>query len=88
MWVDSGIIDDSIYSIIALPSNRRVDCLHDDEIFQDALKQKDIPYGPLWSDEGVYIAKELHLKFPEEFSNIFLGLGGFHLEKACYGCLN
>ena len=50
--------------------------------FQDVLKQKNLPYGPLWCDEGVYhIAKELQLLKPETFSNIFLGLGGFHMEK-------
>ena len=34
--------------------------------FQNVLKQKEVPYGPLWSDEGLYrIAKELQLQFPE-----------------------
>ena len=46
--------------------------------FQDALKQKGDTYGALWADEGVYrIAKEIQLVKPDEFSNIFLGLGGF-----------
>ena len=50
--------------------------------FQDILKQKSLDYGPLWSDEGVYrIAKEIQLLQPGKFDNIFLGIGGFHLEK-------
>ena len=58
--------------------------------FQDALKQKGDVYGGLWADEGVYrIAKEIQLLKPDQFSNIFLGLGGFHMEKigfiACLG---
>ena len=55
--------------------------------FQDVLKQKGAPYGALWCDEGVYhIAKELQLLNPEGFKNIFLGLGGFHMEKNLLGC--
>ena len=50
--------------------------------FQDILKQRQQPYGSLWSDEGVYhIAKELQFLNPTKFDNIFLGLGGFHLGK-------
>ena len=56
--------------------------------FQDVLEQKQLSNGPLWSDEGVYrIAKEIQLRQPDKFSNIFLGLGGFHLEKVILGCL-
>ena len=56
--------------------------------FQDLLLQKNIPYGRLWSDEGVYkIAKEIQLLRPQEFDNIFLGLGGFHMEKVVLACL-
>ena len=56
--------------------------------FQDVLKQLGLPYGPLWSDEGVYhIAKELQLLNPNLFQNIFLGLGGFHTEKIVLACL-
>ena len=56
--------------------------------FQDVLQQKQLPYGPLWCDEGVYrIAKELQLLNPIGFSNIFLGLGGFHMEKIVIACL-
>ena len=56
--------------------------------FQDALKQKGDSYGGLWADEGVYhIAKEIQLLKPEQFKNIFLGLGGFHMEKIILACL-
>jgi len=56
--------------------------------FQDVLKQKGDPYGGLWADEGVYrIAKEIQLMKPDQFSNIFLGLGGFHKEKIVLACL-
>ncbi|CAB4014015.1 Hypothetical predicted protein, partial [Paramuricea clavata] len=56
--------------------------------FQDALKQKGDTYGGLWADEGVYrIAKEIQLLKPDKFSNIFLGLGGFHMEKIVFTCL-
>ena len=56
--------------------------------FQDALKQKGDTYGGLWSDEGVYhIAKEIQLMKPDQFNNIFLGLGGFHMEKIVLACL-
>ena len=52
------------------------------------LLQKNIPYGRLWSDEGVYkIAKEKQLLRPQEIDNIFLGLGGFHMEKVVLACL-
>ncbi|XDV44765.1 hypothetical protein PO909_013005 [Leuciscus waleckii] len=47
--------------------------------FQDVLKQKGDAYGVY---EGVYrIAKEIQLMKPDQFNNIFLGLGGFHMEK-------
>lgn len=56
--------------------------------FQDVLLQKQLPYGPLWCDEGVYrIAKEIQLLRPNEFDNIFLGLGGFHTEKVLLACI-
>jgi hypothetical protein len=56
--------------------------------FQDALKQKGDNYGGLWCDEGVYhIAKEIQLLKPDQFNNIFLGLGGFHMEKIVLACL-
>ena len=56
--------------------------------YQDVLKQKRIPAGALWCDEGVYhITKKLQLMHPNEFRNIFLGLGGFHTEKAVLACM-
>ena len=56
--------------------------------FQDVLKQKGLEYGPLWSDDGVYhISKDIQLIDPDKFGNIFLGLGGFHLEKVVICCL-
>ena len=56
--------------------------------FQDVLQQRGRESGPLWSDEGVYhIAKEIQLLHSEKFKNIFLGIGGFHLEKVIIGCL-
>ena len=56
--------------------------------YQDVLKQSGCENGPLWSDERVYhVAKELQLLNPKKFENIFLGLGGFHLEKVVIGCL-
>ena len=56
--------------------------------FQDVLKQYGQNYGSLWCDEGVYcVAKEIQFLQPETFSNLFLGLGGFHFEKIVYGCI-
>ena len=55
--------------------------------FQDVLSQKNILCAPLWSDEGAYrIAKELQLLQPAKFGNIFLGIGGFHMEKVVIAC--
>ena len=55
---------------------------------QDILLQKNIPYELLWSDDGVYrTAKEIQLLRPQEVDNIFLGLGGFRMEKAVLACL-
>ena len=55
--------------------------------FQDVLKQKKQSCGPLWCNEGVYqLAKEIQLLRPDEFNNIFLGLGGFHTEKVVLAC--
>ena len=56
--------------------------------YQDILNQRNIPYGPLWCDEGVYrIGKEIQLLRPDEFKNIFLGMGGLHTEKIVLACL-
>ena len=55
--------------------------------FQDVLSQKLQTYGPLWCDKGVYrLAKELQLLNPTFFDNVFLGLGGFHMEKVMIVC--
>ena len=55
--------------------------------FQDVLSQRNQEYGPLWCDKGVYrIAKKLQLLNPSKFTNIFLGLDGFHFEKVLIGC--
>ena len=56
--------------------------------FQDVLHQLNLQEGSLWCDEGVYhIGKEIQLIHPEKFSNIFLGLGGFHLQKVVLACI-
>ena len=55
--------------------------------FQDVLQQRGMSCGPLWSDKRVYIlAKELRLNHPGKFNNIFLGIGGFHMEKIIIAC--
>ena len=55
--------------------------------FHNVLLQKGLESGPLWCDEGVYgIAKELQLLNPDKFANIFLRLGGLHLEKVVIVC--
>ena len=56
--------------------------------FQDVLHQTFNQCGALWCDEDVYrLTKELQLLFPETFDNIFLGLGGFHMEKTIIACI-
>ena len=74
-------------SILPYPATD-FDAIHTTMInFQDVLEQKDLPYGVLWCDEGVYrIAKELQFLFSEKFKNIFIGLGGFHTEKVLLAC--
>ena len=55
--------------------------------FEDVLLQRNLDYGPLRCDEGVHrIAKEIQLLNPGTFNNIFLGLGGFHMEKFIIAC--
>ena len=34
-----------------------------------------------------HTVKEIQLLYPQKFSNIFLGIGDFDLEKAAIGCL-
>ena len=56
--------------------------------FQDVLKQKERENGPFWLDEVVrHTANEIQLLYPQKISNIFLGIGGFHLEKVVIVCL-
>ena len=55
--------------------------------YQDVLLQRGQSCGSFWCDEGVYwIAKELQL-LDSKFDNIFIGLGGFHMEKNILGCI-
>ena len=56
--------------------------------FQDILKQKGLANDPLLSDEGVYrLAKEIQLLQSDKLNNIFLGIGGFDLEKVVISCI-
>ena len=56
--------------------------------FQDILIQRDSSNGAIWCDEGIYqLAKEIQLLKPEQFGNLFIGLGGFHMEKIIIACL-
>lgn len=55
--------------------------------FQDCMKTVNQKKGSLWADEGIYrIAREIQLLHPDEFSDIFIGLGGFHLAKEVMSC--
>ena len=55
---------------------------------QDILKHLDQPSLSVTCDEGVYrIAREIQLIHPEEFSNIVLCLGSFHMAKVALGCI-
>ena len=50
--------------------------------FRDVLQQRHLNYEPLLCNEGVYlIVQDLQLLNPSLFENIFLGRGGFHMEK-------
>ena len=56
--------------------------------FQDVLKQRQKENGVIWCDEGVYqVAKEIQLLRPDQFGNIFIALGPFHMEKIVLSCL-
>ena len=90
------LLDSSTHFIIkcAFTPNLPYSVTEDDVIFttminfHDVLKQKERENGPFWSDEGVYhIAKKIQLLYPQKFSNIFLEVGGFHLEKVVTGFL-
>lgn len=52
------------------------------------LEYLDQPKLSVTCDEGVYrIAREIQLIRPEEFDNIVLCLGSFHMAKVALGCL-
>ena len=52
------------------------------------MKQTGNIFGALWCDEGVHhIVREIQLLSPDSFDNVFLGLGGFHMEKGVMACL-
>ena len=56
--------------------------------FQNIMKQTGNISGALWCNEGVYhIAREIQLLSPDSFDNVFLGFGGFHMEKVVMACL-
>ena len=55
--------------------------------FQDVPLQRGLDYGPLWCNDGVYrIGKEVQLLHPNLHDSIFLGRGGFHMEKHLIAC--
>ena len=57
--------------------------------FQSILSQLEQDHMPITCDEGVYhIAREIMLDHPEEFKNLVLCMGSFHMMKkvlACFG---
>ena len=57
--------------------------------FQSILSQLEQDHMPVTCDEGVYhIAREIILDHPEEFKNLVLCMGSFHMMKivlACFG---
>jgi len=56
--------------------------------FQNVLGQLNQSNLPIYCDEGVYhIAREILLLRPDEFSNLTLCLGSFHLLKIYLGCI-
>ena len=71
-----------IYAYHSIPTTEYATIYTCMKNFQDILHQKNMPYGPLWCDEGVYrITKKIQLLKRIEFQNIFLGIGGLHTEK-------
>lgn len=55
---------------------------------QGVLEYLDQPKLSVTCDVGVYrIAREIQLIRPEEFDNIVLCLGSFHMAKVALGCL-
>ena len=56
--------------------------------FQDVLGQLNQSHMAVTCDEGVYhIAREIMLQRPEEFSNIVLCIGSFHMLKVVLGSI-
>ena len=56
--------------------------------FQDVLEQLSQAHIAVTSDKGVYhIARKITMGNPNEFQNIFLCLGTFHMTKIFLGCL-
>jgi len=58
------------------------------ENFQDILSKSDQSHLPVACNEGVYhIARETIMQNPQEFDNILLVLGSFHLIKVVMGAM-
>ncbi len=56
--------------------------------FQDILSQLGQSNMAITCDEGVYrIAKEVQLRYPDEFGNVILCLGPFHMIKIVQACI-
>ena len=56
--------------------------------FHGILQHLDQPKLPVTCDEGVYhIAREIQLIRPEEFQDLVLCMGSFHMAKVALGCL-
>ena len=85
--ITKGVTSFAITPIIPPPATEHYTIFTYMKNFQDVLQQRHVNYGPLWCDEGVYrIAKVLQLLNPSLFENIFLGPGGFHMEKILISC--
>ena len=56
--------------------------------FQEIRRQLNQSHLPITCDEGVYrIAREIMLMRPEEFKDLILCMGSFHMAKILLGCL-
>ena len=56
--------------------------------FQEIRRQLHQSHLPITCDEGVYrIAREIMLMRPEEFKDLILCMGSFHMAKILLGCL-
>ena len=55
---------------------------------QCILRSLDQTVIPVTCDEGVYrIAREIQLLRPDEFKNVVLCMGSFHMAKVALGCI-